>query len=65
MYYLIKTAKAEYKKKKLPKNRFNNIKSGKIYKVYERKCPYAIISENMIFKIKRKKKKQSLGEIPD
>jgi hypothetical protein len=59
MYYLIKTAKAEYKKKKLPKNRFNNIKTGMIYKVYERKCSYAVISENMIFKIKRKKKNGS------
>lgn len=56
MYYLIKTAKAEYKKKKLPKNRFNNITNGTIFKVYERKVPFAAIIENCIVKLKRKKR---------
>ena len=54
MYYLIKTAKAKYKKKKLPKSRFNNITNGEIYKVYERNVPFAGIIEHNIVKIKRK-----------
>ena len=56
MYYLIKTAKAEYKKTKIPKNRFNNIANGTIFKIYERKVPFAGIIEHNIVKIKRKKK---------